>query len=70
MPPSNYSKKTKTKSKKPVKYKIKDTCRDTSCAGKQPAYPSTRTIKVEETLKKNKEVKEKDVFEMPSNKAK
>ena len=41
--------------------------RDTSRAKRQPAYRKPSNLPVEESIKKDKEVKEKDIFEMPQS---
>ena len=43
-------------------------CADTSCAKRTPAYSKAKDLKVEENIKKDKEVKEKDVFDFSSKK--
>tara|TARA_R110000868_G_scaffold15240_6_gene69601 strand:- start:243 stop:497 length:255 start_codon:yes stop_codon:yes gene_type:complete len=69
MPP----KQNKPKQKK--QKKVKPVCRqvDTSCAKKTRAYSKAPDLNVEKDINKNKEVKESDVFDVPSakqNKAK
>lgn len=66
MPPKQKKKKQKT---------VKPACRqvDTSCAKKSRAYSKAPDLNVEKDINKNKEVKESDVFDVPSakqNKAK
>jgi hypothetical protein len=62
----------KSKSKPKVsdaKYDVKDV-KDTSCAKKGSAKPMTKNfINVEAAIKKDKEVKEKDVFDFKKSKA-
>ena len=61
---------THTKGKKKCKCNVKDV-RDTSCAKKGSAKPMTKIfIDVEEGIKKDKEVKEKDVFNFNHKKSK
>ena len=62
MPP----KQNKPKQKK--QKKVKPACRqvDTSCAKKSRAYSKAPDLNVEKDINKNKEVKESDVFDVPS----
>ena len=62
MPPKQ--KKPKQKKQK----KVKPVCRqvDTSCAKKSRAYSKAPDLNVEKDINKNKEVKESDVFDVPS----
>ena len=62
MPP----KQNKPKQKK--QKKVKPVCRqvDTSCAKKSRAYSKPPDLNVEKDINKNKEVKESDVFDVPS----
>ena len=59
MPPKQKKKKQKT---------VKPACRqvDTSCAKKSRAYSKAPDLNVEKDINKNKEVKESDVFDLPS----
>ena len=59
MPPKQKKKKQKT---------VKPACRqvDTSCAKKTRAYSKAPDLNVEKDINKNKEVKESDVFDVPS----
>ena len=43
---------------------------DTSRSGHQNAMPLSKTIDVEKVIKKDKEVKESDVFDLPKKKPK
>lgn len=43
---------------------------DTSRSGHQTAMPLSKTIDVEKVIKKDKEVKESDVFDLPKKKPK
>lgn len=54
----------KTKKMKTVNYGVADTSRYKST----PAYMKANDLKVEESIKKDKEVKEKDVFDFSSKK--
>jgi hypothetical protein len=49
--------------KKPVKSKLKDPLPDTSRCSQAEPLKYRDNLKVEETLEKNKEVKESDIFE-------
>tara|TARA_R110002126_G_scaffold26709_2_gene89919 strand:+ start:697 stop:939 length:243 start_codon:yes stop_codon:yes gene_type:complete len=62
MPP----KQNKPKQKK--QKKVKPVCRqvDTSCAKKTRAYSKAPDLNVEKDINKNKEVKESDVFDVPT----
>ena len=59
MPPKQKKKKQKT---------VKPVCRqvDTSCAKKSRAYSKAPDLNVEKDINKNKEVKESDVFDVPT----
>ena len=59
MPPKQKKKKQKT---------VKPACRqvDTSCAKKSRAYSKAPDLNVEKDINKNKEVKESDVFDVPT----
>ena len=54
----------KTKKMKTVNYGVADTSRCKS----NPAYMKCNDLKVEESIQKDKEVKEKDVFDFSSKK--
>ena len=59
------SKKSTTKSTQKKIKKDFSSC-DTSCAGSQPSYSKPNDLDVEGSIKKDKEVKEKDVFDFSS----
>jgi len=58
------AKKSKSKKMKKVNYGVPDTSRCKS----SPAYMKANDLKVEESIQKDKEVKEKDVFDFSSKK--